>query len=583
LLAYGVVDLAGLAATTAAFLVVATLLGEWVLRLLGRLVGGGAGNAVSAGRWGAALLAGLGGLSTIGVALGLAGLLGRPALTAVGVAVIASSLGPAGEYWRWLRTRRLPESRWLVAGAAAIALLLAFEVAVALAPPAAVDELAYHLPQAELVADSGELPANVGGHWLYGNIPKLVEVLYAEALVFSSVHAVAHLLHLALLVGVLLFAYGTVARFFGAGAAMLAVLLLLLYDELTRNATIGYVDAATAGFELAAVLSAAAWLVDRRPEDLGLAALFAGGAAGSKYSGAATLAFVAVVALVTVARSRTGIALLAKLAAAALLFGGFWYVKNLAEHGNPTYPFLFGHEGVGDETYESAVDTIQGIGSPSAADFARWPVDAYARLSELPAYVALYLFPLALLVRSQRRFTGLLAVYVVVYAVYWFFLGSHNTRFVMSAVAAALILCAIAVVRGPRAVPALFAVALAVAAAHAVLRFDDLRRATWNELAVVTRPDEMRFLLSGLDADEFLRDRFGCHYEALARLRGPTAFLPAEGLEADLGLYSDVELVSISEPADARGFEYLLVRGAQGSEPGEPIWTEDDCRLYDLG
>jgi hypothetical protein len=89
----------------------------------------------------------------------------------------------------------------------------------ALAPPTAWDELAYHLPEARVLIESHQLPLNLGGHWLYGNLPKLVEVLFAESVAVSDDYALPHLLHLSILAGLLLYAFGTVRTLFGAKAA----------------------------------------------------------------------------------------------------------------------------------------------------------------------------------------------------------------------------------------------------------------------------------------------------------------------------------------------------------------------------
>ena len=70
----------------------------------------------------------------------------------------------------------------------------------ALQPPYAYDELAYHFPEALQIVDSGRAVLNFGGHYFYGNIPKLMEVLFALGITTSG-FPMAHLLNFTFFIG----------------------------------------------------------------------------------------------------------------------------------------------------------------------------------------------------------------------------------------------------------------------------------------------------------------------------------------------------------------------------------------------
>src|SRR5262249_58974945 len=111
-----------------------------------------------------------------------------------------------------------------------------------------------------------------------GNLPALAETLYAEALPIDGT-ALAHALHLSLLVAFVLLAAGVARRLFGGPAAAVAAIGLLLYQELLYNATTAYVDAAATSFEAGSVLLLALWVVRRDPVDAAAGAVLVGLAA----------------------------------------------------------------------------------------------------------------------------------------------------------------------------------------------------------------------------------------------------------------------------------------------------------------
>lgn len=396
-------------------------------------------------RAGAALLVGLGACTYLGLVLAVARMFRVEAFAVSGAVLVVLTRARLAAYVRWAHAglvRRMPPRPSLLVCGLAIAVVAAMQWLAALAPPEATDELAYHLPEAHTLADGHVIRLMLGSDHIYGNFPALLEVLYGEALAVDG-PALAHALHLTVVLSFLLVVAGVVRRLWGGRAAMLAVLGILLYSDLTYNATTAYVDAGATAFEVGGVLFAAAWLTGRQDGDAVAAALLAGLALSVKYTtGVSALAVVLVVGLVLLRRRR--FALLGKLTLLGLAGCIYWYGKNLARFGNPVFPFAFGHPGVSDSTYRYFVETIHAYGDRSLAAFARTPV-LFANDANVTAYLGFVLSPLALLARGPWRTAAGLLVYLVAYLAYWYWLESNQVRFLMPAVVTAIILGAVAV------------------------------------------------------------------------------------------------------------------------------------------
>ena len=170
---------------SAVFALVALCAGEFVLsraeRLVGRALGGAPVRDVapSATRLGAALLVGFGTAGYVGVGLGLAHIFSWISLLIAALLVLALGRNVLRRYAAAARHLSLRTVDPLFAlGLGAVAILIVGNALAALAPPTQPDELSYHLPQAEVIVHTDRLPLTLGGHYFYGNIPKLIEVLY---------------------------------------------------------------------------------------------------------------------------------------------------------------------------------------------------------------------------------------------------------------------------------------------------------------------------------------------------------------------------------------------------------------------
>lgn len=579
----------------------------------------------SMARFGGSLLVGFGAAAYIGVLLGLAHALRPASLLILWLLILALGRGVLAGWGRFFRARSTPRDPIFVGCAVVAAVLLVADAAAALTPPNAWDELAYHMPEARQIAETHTLHLQVESHFFYGNIPKLVEVLYAEGISVSG-YALAHVLHLLVLCSFLVFVYGTLASLYGRRTGILAVVLLLLFDDLVENATTGYVDAAVASFEVGSVVALAAWVERRRSGDLVLATLLIGLALSAKYTAAATLVYLAAVFGVVSARrfgTRTTLRGAAALGGLLLVVCGFWYGKNAVLHGNPVYPLYFGHRGVSDAAYASLLRSIQEFEPRTIAGFVRVP-ERYGYLSEAHVFLALYLLPVALLARRATGFVRTLLIYALLYCVYWYFLASHVTRYLMPAVAAALVVFAITLVevRGP--LPRLVTIG-AAAAAIGLGAPTIVTTAAANIRAVVKQKlhvSDWRYAVGLQSEASYLTGRFGCQYDAVAYAG---SHLDANVVDdwnqwhaPNVAFYApDLTFAPLSAPATTSGvaaalrkgdFRYLYVRErvrraflADRSDPSfapyaaahraverialrgaRVVWRESDCRIYRL-
>ncbi|HUZ83039.1 MAG TPA: hypothetical protein VMU73_12435 [Gaiellaceae bacterium] len=559
---------------------------------------------LSLSRTGTVLLVGLGGCAYLGLLLATVGLFRVEAFAVCGVCVLALTRRRLAEYARWIFARRARPGALVSLCMGATIVVACAQWLAALAPPEASDELSYHLPEARTLADGHVIRLMLGSDHIYGNLPALVETLYGEALTVQGT-ALAHALHLTLLFGFLLLAAGVVRRLWGSRAAALAVLGILLYGDLTYNATTAYVDAAATAFEVGAVLLGVAWLAQRHDGDAVAAALLIGLALAVKYTAAVSAVALAIVVGIALVRERRS-ALLGRLAALALAGCAYWYGKNLFRFGNPVFPFAFGHPGVSDATYRYFVDAAHAYGHRTLTDFVRVPL-RFANDGNGTAYLGFALSPLALVARGPRRATVALLAYAVVYTACWYWLESNQVRFLMSATMAAIVLAAVALGAARGAAGAAVAVAAAalllLGAQLDVRGFNlHLRDAAGSWLGT----QKAGYVLGLESTHDYLTHYFGCQVDAVdilaaKRLAGNVALWdlsapPGYPRRNRLEPFNVTATTAAGVTAEllTRGIRYALAQGMPvtqlSSNPAArpllrratPFWRGGDCTLYRL-
>jgi len=353
-------------------------------------------------------------------ALGQFGLAGVLALVGLGVAAACVQL-PA-----WLREVRAvdagPPLSWIEKGALLALALVALPALVApLAPPAAFDELMYHLPYARLVAQSGSL----GIHdWLrYPWFPYNYNLLYAAALLVGD-DVLPHFMNgLAGALSVWMIYRLGLQHVNRVVACAGAAIWLGMGDY--SNALI---DMGVALFVLAACV-ALWWWRESPPAQgtrwLALAAFCLGAAAGSKYQ---ALVFLPLVAVFVVWHERR-LKVWALMLACFLVPCVYWYARNAILTGDPFNPIgatVFGFSNWTAADYRQQVDDVRV--HASLPSFLIWPVllapfgGAWKRSGAVRAaivFCAYSLFVWLLTSRYPRYLTASFPLLALVAALGW--------------------------------------------------------------------------------------------------------------------------------------------------------------------
>jgi hypothetical protein len=601
-------------ATNAAFVTVALALGEAVLRLLEDLVGR-LPRAPSLTRLGTAILAGFGTIAMAGIVLASIHMFRWEAFVVCGGVIIVLGWRTLVDYGRWSKRflAGLPRAGvFVILGAAVAVIVFGAQWLAALAPPVAYDELAYHLPEAHVLADTHTLHLTLGsnrtGTGIYGNLPTLAETLYGVALTIRGA-ALVHVLHLSMLAAFVLLMAGVVRTLWGVRAAALAAAGIALYPELVGEAITGYIDAAGTAFEVGGALLLILWAVRGERGNAAAGSLLLGFAAAIKYTTLPTLLMAGVLVAVLSLRRRTWRFPLT-LAGIVLVACGYWYGKNLVRFGNPLYPFAFGHPGITDALYQGWLTSIHHFGARTwtrtMSGFLDVPSDFDQTASVVP-FAAFAAAPFSLAARGSRRGAALLIGYALAYTTYWYWLGSNQTRFLMPAIVVTIVLAAVAfgAARSALWVGAVALAALALAFSdherHHSFGFD-LRGtvATWLDTS------QARYALGFETTSVYLHHWFGCQVDAvdfLARRRlsgavalwylAPTMDFPRDNRVAPIHV-DGATAASVRYALRQQGVRYALTNGnaleklspypavKKVLSESRPFWRYQGCTLYRL-
>ena len=478
--------------------------------------------------------AGLGLLSFLTLALGLAGLLYRGVfygLSAVLFLILfPDAMATCRIVWACHRVRR--PSR-LLALYLVITLGLAFLVA--LTPPVDWDGLFYHLTGPKLYIGQHRIVPGIDIPHL--NFPSLMEMLYLYGMLLKGDVAakLVHFWYALLLTGLV---YRLARRHLSPEVAWPSVAILASMPMIPVLASWAYNDIALAFYQLAAVYTLFNWFDDRRRQWLLLSAAMCGLAMGLKYTSFVcplTLAALIVWRQTIRERARPGVVLrtLLTFGAVALLVASPWYIKNFFFTGNPFYPFAYSVFGgrLWDEFraawYARAgtgigLDPVELVALPWTLTLGIRDMNYYdGRMG--PLFVGLLpLIPVYFLLRSRRsaaswpRAVGYLLFFALTQYLAWTW-GVVVSR---SLFQSRLLL------------PCFVALAPALAVALDALRALDhpqfsLHRFVWMTIAIVLalnlvyqgrdflRVDPLPYIAGRESRDEFLTRNLGRHYTAM--------------------------------------------------------------------
>jgi hypothetical protein len=256
--------------------------------------------------------------------------------------------------------------------------------------------------------------------------PQTAEMLFVVALMFSDDVSAQLIQFLALLcVVAMLFAMGR--RFATTRVGLWAGALLLSYPLVVWLGTVAYIDMLLVLFLTAAMYAFLVWREETDTKWLALSALFAGLAAGTKYSALVPVACLGGLSFFFGLRERrTRLPLL--FGSLTLLVMAPWYLRNYVYTGNPVWPFLspvFGYGFWDAADYQGQmVDLLSShVQLQSLWSFLRLPWDLVFRRFlfhiEAPLSPALLLSPLGLLVLKRRGLWIVLTVSLG-FIVLWF-------------------------------------------------------------------------------------------------------------------------------------------------------------------
>lgn len=219
----------------------------------------------------------------------------------------------------------------------ALLLLILFEIPLALLPPTARDALIYHLAYPKLYLQQGrvfELPFA-----FYSYYPMNTEILFMVPLYFNK-DVLAALIHMAfgLMTAGLIYHY--LKSKIDTTYALLGAFIFLSTPIVIKLSTIPYVDLALAFHSMGAVLALLRWKERKEVKWLGVSAVFAGLAAGTKYNGLYVPLILTLMTLHVSENSRPLRAFLIFLSI-SIAVASPWYIKNAILTGNPLYPLFF--------------------------------------------------------------------------------------------------------------------------------------------------------------------------------------------------------------------------------------------------
>lgn len=187
---------------------------------------------------------------------------------------------------------------------------------------------------------------SVGNH-LYQMVPRFLDSMYIITFVATKTYSMARFVQSLIFISSLTAIFLFFMRNFGRTTAIVLSFcyLSMANVDLPYLITTGLVDGTTAAFHALGALCLLQFFLTPQRSWLYQSTAFFALALGTKYSGLTFFIVMFCFLVVVVLRSPQhrkellNSKALATLTLIFLIFGGFWYVKNLILTGNPTYPF----------------------------------------------------------------------------------------------------------------------------------------------------------------------------------------------------------------------------------------------------
>lgn len=212
-------------------------------------------------------------------------------------------------------------------------------------PPYYSDEMAYHFLSPSGLEALGTWRFDGG---LYQNVPRLFDTFFILAFSITKTYSIVRLIHFSILVSSMAFAFDRLKVLFNFWVGAFFVFAFFsLPQDIVLTSTLGYVDVATYSFMLIAFLNLISFIRKPSQKHVLISSIFWAMALGTKYTPLTAFLAILVSFLVIVVAKKDkylkffNLKTLLLIATLMLVFGGYWYIKNLVIYGNPIYPFIF--------------------------------------------------------------------------------------------------------------------------------------------------------------------------------------------------------------------------------------------------
>lgn len=216
-------------------------------------------------------------------------------------------------------------------------------------PPYYSDEMAYHFISPYTanyqLADVWRFDGGV-----LNNAPRLVDTFFVLGFSLTKTYSIVRLTLFTILATSIIFVGHILRKKINFIVGLFFVLLFFsLPQDIVFTSTVGFVDISAYAFFILGLIFSSISLFDNK-EKFGwfkLAIIFLAMSVGTKYT--IITAFIPLMILLTAFNFQYIKKLSSKMIASNalyilmlfMIFGGYWYIKNLLIYGNPIYPFLF--------------------------------------------------------------------------------------------------------------------------------------------------------------------------------------------------------------------------------------------------
>lgn len=221
-------------------------------------------------------------------------------------------------------------------------------------PPYIWDEMAYHyISPFQLLNETSwnfgnPLYSDTLG--LYQMLPRFIETAYVIGFGFTNSYMLARFIHLMIFItGISSTALFIKNKVNYLGAVVFVYFAYYLTPSILVSATSGYIDSATASIQLLLFINSVSIIYKPEKSKIYSYLILFALALGSKYTVITflianlilTTGFLVFYYLDFLKKELLNKKEISKILLILIIFGGFWYIKNIFVSGNPIYPFLF--------------------------------------------------------------------------------------------------------------------------------------------------------------------------------------------------------------------------------------------------